>query len=99
MIFIESDDGYGPFGAKSIGESGKVPAVAAVGNAIFNAIGHRMKDLPITRDKILGSTRMKTFANANARDAQAGGDALASKRARTAKRRRSPAAAATCWAW
>ncbi len=51
MIFIESDDGYGPFGAKSIGEVGQVPAVAAVGNAIFNAIGRRMKDLPITRDK------------------------------------------------
>jgi len=55
VIFIETDDGYGPYGAKSIGESGKVPAVAAVGNAIFNAIGRRMKDLPITRDKILGA--------------------------------------------
>ena len=54
-IFIETDDGYGPYGAKSIGESGKIPAVAAVANAIFNAIGRRMKDLPITRDKILGA--------------------------------------------
>jgi xanthine dehydrogenase YagR molybdenum-binding subunit len=54
MIFIESDDGYGPWGAKSMGESSKVPAVAAVGNAVFNAIGRRMRDLPITRDKILG---------------------------------------------
>ena len=55
VMFIESDDGYGPWGAKSIGESGKVPAVAAVGNAIYNAIGKRMKDLPITKDKILGA--------------------------------------------
>jgi xanthine dehydrogenase YagR molybdenum-binding subunit len=55
VMFIESDDGYGPYGAKSIGESSKVPAVAAVANAIFNAIGRRMKDLPITRDKILGA--------------------------------------------
>jgi CO/xanthine dehydrogenase Mo-binding subunit len=55
VIFIESDDGYGPYGAKSIGESSKVPAVAAVANAVFNAIGRRMKDLPITRDKILGA--------------------------------------------
>ena len=54
VMFIQSDDGYGPYGAKSIGESGKVPAVGAVGNAIFNALGHRMKDLPISRDKILG---------------------------------------------
>ncbi len=55
VIFIESDDGYGPYGAKSIGESGKVPAVAAVANAIFNATGKRMKDLPISRDRILGA--------------------------------------------
>jgi xanthine dehydrogenase molybdenum-binding subunit len=54
VLFIESDDGYGPYGAKSIGESGKVPAVGAVANAIYNALGIRMKDLPITRDKILG---------------------------------------------
>ena len=54
VLFVESDDGYGPYGAKSIGESSKVPAVAAVANAVFNAIGRRMKDLPITRDKILG---------------------------------------------
>ncbi len=53
--FIETDDGYGPFGAKYVGESGIVLAPAAVANAIFNAIGRRMKDLPITRDKILGA--------------------------------------------
>ncbi|MBV9508489.1 MAG: molybdopterin-dependent oxidoreductase, partial [Acidobacteriia bacterium] len=55
VLFIESDDGYGPYGAKSIGESGKVPAVGAVANAVYNALGRRMKDLPITRDKILGA--------------------------------------------
>jgi xanthine dehydrogenase YagR molybdenum-binding subunit len=55
VIFIDSDDGYGPYGAKSIGESSKVPAVAAVGNAVANAIGRPIKDLPITRDKILGA--------------------------------------------
>jgi xanthine dehydrogenase YagR molybdenum-binding subunit len=55
VMFIESDDGYGPFGAKCIGEAGIVHAVAAVGNGVFNAMGHRIKDLPITRDKILGA--------------------------------------------
>ncbi len=54
VIFIDTDDGYGPYGAKSIGESSKVPAVAAIGNAVFNALGTRIKDLPITRDRILG---------------------------------------------
>jgi len=54
VIFLESDDGYGPFGAKGMGEASKVPAPAAVANAVFNAIGRRINDLPITRDKILG---------------------------------------------
>src|SRR5437867_521021 len=52
--FLEVDDGYGPFGAKTIGESGIILAPAAVANAIFNATGKRMTSLPITRDKILG---------------------------------------------
>ena len=55
VVFVESDDGLGPYGAKSMGESSKVPAVAAVGNAIFNAIGVRMRDLPISRDKVLNA--------------------------------------------
>jgi CO/xanthine dehydrogenase Mo-binding subunit len=55
VVFIESDDGYGPYGAKSVGESGKALAPAAIANAVFNAIGRRMKDLPITRDKIFGA--------------------------------------------
>ena len=55
VTFIQADDGYGPFGAKYVGESGIVLAPAAVANAVFNAIGRRMKDLPITRDRILGA--------------------------------------------
>jgi putative selenate reductase molybdopterin-binding subunit len=55
VVFIESDDGFGPFGAKSIGEASKIPAPAAVANAIFNATGIRMKDLPISRDRIVSA--------------------------------------------
>jgi xanthine dehydrogenase YagR molybdenum-binding subunit len=54
VLFIESDDGLGPFGAKSMGESSMVPAPAAVANAVFNALGRRIKDLPITANKIVG---------------------------------------------
>ncbi len=54
VTFIETDDGYGPYGAKTVGEAGIILGPAAVANAIFNAIGTRMKDLPITREKILG---------------------------------------------
>jgi len=53
--FLEVDDGYGPFGAKTVGESGIILAPAAVANAIFNATGKRMTSLPITRDKLLGA--------------------------------------------
>jgi len=54
VLFIETDDGLGPFGAKSMGESSMVPAPAAVGNAVFNALGRRIKNLPITASKIVG---------------------------------------------
>lgn len=52
--FIQVDDGYGPYGAKTAGEAGIILAPAAVANAIFNATGKRMRDLPITRDRLLG---------------------------------------------
>jgi xanthine dehydrogenase YagR molybdenum-binding subunit len=55
VTFIEVDDGYGPFGAKTAGESGIILAPAAVANAVANATGNRMTSLPITRDKILGA--------------------------------------------
>ena len=53
VLFIETEDAYGPYGAKSLGEPPIIPSVAAIANAIFNATGRRIKDLPITRDKIL----------------------------------------------
>ncbi len=53
VLFVETEDPYGPFGAKTLGEPPIIPSVAAAANAIFNAIGRRIKDLPITRDKIL----------------------------------------------
>ena len=58
VLFIESDDGLGPYGAKSMGEASKVPAPAAVANAVFNATGRRIKDLPMTRDKIVSAVNV-----------------------------------------
>lgn len=40
-------------GAKGLGEIGTVASAAAVGNAVFNATGRRVRDLPITLDKLL----------------------------------------------
>lgn len=53
IIFVESQDPNGPFGAKSLGEPSLVPVAPAIANAIYDAIGVRIKELPITAEKIL----------------------------------------------
>jgi CO/xanthine dehydrogenase Mo-binding subunit len=57
VIFIEHYDPYGPFGGKVVGEPPITAAVATIANAIFNATGKRIKELPITPDKILQAPR------------------------------------------
>jgi xanthine dehydrogenase YagR molybdenum-binding subunit len=53
-IFIEeADDIVNPVGVKGIGEIGITGAAAAVANAVFHATGKRIRDLPITVDKLL----------------------------------------------
>jgi xanthine dehydrogenase YagR molybdenum-binding subunit len=49
----EFDRHFGPTGAKGIGEIGIVGVPAAIGNAIYNATGKRLRDLPFTPDKLL----------------------------------------------
>lgn len=51
--FIETNDRFGPFGAKGVAEPGLVPTAPAIANAIFDAVGVRIRDLPITPEKIL----------------------------------------------
>ena len=54
-IWIEEEDPwFGANGAKGIGELGIVGVPAAIGNAIYNATGTRLRDLPFTPDKLLG---------------------------------------------
>jgi xanthine dehydrogenase molybdenum-binding subunit len=57
---IETDDPDGPFGAKGIGEPGCVPTAPAVANAICNAVGVRIKDLPITPEKVLAAIQAQS---------------------------------------
>jgi len=45
---IETLDAEGPFGAKGLGESGVIPVSAAVANAVYDAVGVRLVELPIT---------------------------------------------------
>ena len=56
---IETDDKDGPFGAKGIGEPGCVPTAPAIANAIYDAVGVRIKDLPITPEKVLAALKEK----------------------------------------
>jgi 4-hydroxybenzoyl-CoA reductase subunit alpha len=58
-IFVESIDPNGPFGAKEVGEGASVAIFPAVGNAIYDAIGVRMTDLPITAEKVLKAIKKK----------------------------------------
>ena len=58
-LIIETAHGEGPWGAKGIGEIATVPVAPAIANAIYDAIGIRIKDLPITSEKILRILKQK----------------------------------------
>ncbi len=58
-LVIEEPDADGPFGAKGIGEPGLVPTAPAIANAIYDAIGVRITDLPITAEKVLVALKKK----------------------------------------
>ena len=53
VIFASTYEPTGPFGAKGIGEAAANPVPAAIANAIYNALGIRFYELPITPEKIL----------------------------------------------
>jgi len=59
LEFVETNDGIGPFGAKGVGEPGLVPTAPAIANAIYNAVGVRIRHLPITPEKILAALKEK----------------------------------------
>lgn len=54
-IFVESNEPTGPFGAKSLAESCLIVPAPAIANAIYDAVGVRVRDLPITPEKILAA--------------------------------------------
>jgi xanthine dehydrogenase YagR molybdenum-binding subunit len=54
VSWIDEDDPHvNPMGAKGIGEIGIVGTAAAIANAVYNATGIRIRNLPITLDKLL----------------------------------------------
>jgi 4-hydroxybenzoyl-CoA reductase subunit alpha len=53
ILLVGADDPEGPFGAKEAGEGPLIATLPAVGNALYDAIGVRFTELPITPDRVL----------------------------------------------
>jgi len=60
VILVEQPVPSGPFGAKSVGESSMVATAPAIANAVYDAVGVRIKDLPITPEKVLQGLKAKS---------------------------------------
>jgi CO/xanthine dehydrogenase Mo-binding subunit len=58
-ILIESGEGLGPFGAKGVGEPALISVAPAICNAVCDAIGTRIFDLPFTPEKIVRAIKEK----------------------------------------
>jgi hypothetical protein len=58
-VLVEDPDPNCPFGAKEVGQGPLLPVMPAVANAIYDAIGVRIDELPITPDKILKALARK----------------------------------------
>jgi 4-hydroxybenzoyl-CoA reductase subunit alpha len=57
---VDSYEPEGPFGAKEVGEGATLPVLGAIANAVADAIGARIYDLPITPEKVLNAIKSKT---------------------------------------
>lgn len=56
---VHTHDPYGPFGAKGAGEASSCSTLAAIANGIYDAVGVRIRDLPITPEKVLKALKQK----------------------------------------
>jgi 4-hydroxybenzoyl-CoA reductase subunit alpha len=63
-VLIEDPDPNGPFGAKEVGQGPLLPVPPAVANAIYDAVGVRIDEIPITPDKVLRALGKKAKGEA-----------------------------------
>jgi 4-hydroxybenzoyl-CoA reductase subunit alpha len=61
-IIVESIDPEGPFGAKEAGEGSLAATIPAIANAIYDAIGVRLREAPFTPERVLSALRAKNSA-------------------------------------
>ena len=64
--FVESMDPVGPYGAKASSETAILMAAPAIANAVYDAVGVRIRDLPITPEKVLAALRARNAQQAEA---------------------------------
>ena len=62
-VFVEEPDDTGPLGAKGFSEGCLVPVAPAIANAIYNAVGVRIRELPITAEKVLKELKTNTVGD------------------------------------
>ena len=58
-ILVETDDPEGPFGAKEAGQGPLLPVIPAVTNAVYDAVGVRIDETPISPDKVIKALELK----------------------------------------
>ena len=61
-ILVEIPDLEGPFGGKEAGQGPLNPVIPAIANAVFDAVGVRIDETPITPDKVLRALKAKNTA-------------------------------------
>lgn len=62
-ILLENRNGPGPFGSKGMGEGGLLPVASAVANAVYDAVGVRLYDLPLTPEKVWRALKQRMKAD------------------------------------
>jgi 4-hydroxybenzoyl-CoA reductase alpha subunit len=58
-FLVETDDPEGPFGAKEVGQGPLLPVIPAVANAVYDAVGVRIDEVPISPDKVVRALRLR----------------------------------------
>jgi CO/xanthine dehydrogenase Mo-binding subunit len=69
-ILIEDPSPVGPLGAKGVGEQALIPTAPAILNAIYDAIGVRIRRVPATPDRVRAAILQRNAARSGARDAR-----------------------------